>query len=75
MSTLVHTPSGTAAHNVRRPVLRLLERPAHRQVEAVAAPSHAHESLGEWLVRQVERYWAWGEQHAGHHRLGSWLRH
>jgi hypothetical protein len=75
MSTLVHTPSGAAAaHDVRRPVLRLLERPA-RPPAADASASPAHESVGGWLVRQVERYWAWGEQHAAHHRLGSWLRH
>lgn len=75
MSTLVHTPSGTAAHNVRRPALRLLERPSRHDATVAAASSPVHESLGDWLVRQVERYWAWGEQHAQHHRLGSWLRH
>jgi hypothetical protein len=68
MNTLVHTPS-----DAHRPPLRLLERPVCRP--AAAAPSRERESLGGWLVRQVERYWAWGEQHAGHHRLGSWLQH
>jgi hypothetical protein len=73
MNTLVHTPSRPVAEPGRA-ALRLLERPAHRAPEAVTPPAE-HESLGHWLTRQVERYWAWGEQHAGHHRLGSWLRH
>ena len=68
MSSLVHSSSSPVAD--ARPAVRLLERPACQ----VRAPAPAvQESLGGWLVRQVERYWAWGEG-VEHHRLGSWLR-
>ncbi len=59
--------------DVQRPALRLLERRPPRPHVAVQAPV-AHESLGAWCVRQVERFWAWGEG-AQHHRMGSWTRH
>lgn len=73
MSTLVHTPASPAA-DVRRPSLRLLERPV-LDVLPAASTLIERETVGDWLARQVERYWAWGERHAGHHRLGSWLKH
>jgi len=59
--------------DVQRPALRLLERrpQAHR---VVAQPAVAGESFGAWCVRQVERFWAWGER-AQHHRMGSWTHH
>ncbi|MEW6706394.1 MAG: hypothetical protein AB1430_16225 [Pseudomonadota bacterium] len=56
-----------------RPALQLLQRPVRRQ--PAAKPGRApRESVGQWVVRQVERFWAWGET-AQHHRLGSWLQH
>jgi hypothetical protein len=64
MSSLVHTP--------HRPTLRLLERPVRPVVSSPALA--ARQSLGQWCMRQVERFWAWGER-SQHHRLGSWLRH
>jgi len=71
MSTLSHT--GTAfSPNAARPPLRLLERPRARPAapRRVAKP---RETFAQWCVRQVERFWAWGEG-AQHHRLGSWQR-